>query len=86
MTGFVSSIPEGKYFGFISIEGMGKKGKEIFFHQSDFKGHWSDLVEDFRDGRIKIDVEFDVVDTPKGPRASNVRRLDYPNQYPKEER
>ena len=74
MTGNVKNLVEKKGFGFIRAE-----GKEYFFHKDDFKGHWDDLVDDHKDGQT-ITMEFEVVQSAKGPRASNVRRTDYPNQ------
>ena len=75
MTGTVRNIVVAKAFGFISSE-----GKEYFFHKDDFTGHWVDLVNDYQASRDAVPVEFDVVKSPKGPRAANVRRTDHPNQ------
>lgn len=50
-------------FGFIAIEG----GKDLFFHMSSLlDARWEELSN----GQA---VEFDVGDSPKGPRAENVR-------------
>lgn len=75
MKGRVKSLPEGKNFGF--IQGDGKK--DVFFHRDDFKGHWNDLLHDFRKGQA-IEVEYEPVKSPKGTRAENVVRVDHPNQ------
>jgi len=76
MTGTVTRIPEGKNFGFIRVEG---EKNDYFFHRDDYNGHWNDLVHDFND-RKKVQVEFDGERGQKGPRAVNVRRMDFPNQ------
>lgn len=65
-----------KNFGFIK----GINNKEYFFHKDLFNGHWFDLYKDFQDGVI-IKFEFDEdKDRGKGPRATNVKRTDWPNQ------
>jgi len=70
MTGYVTSMPSGKFFGFI------KAGdREYFFHRADYSGYWDDLRLLF-DSRTKVEVEFEPVDSAKGPRAANVRRVD----------
>jgi len=77
MKGTIKNIVLNRQFGFIRAANDG----EYFFHKQDFNGHWTDLVEDFgHGGPENIEVTFDVVDSPKGPRAANVRRLDWPNQ------
>lgn len=75
MTGFVKNIVQNRNFGFIRNE---DNGLEYFFHRDDFSGHWDDLFVDAN--RTKVVVEFDVADSPKGPRAANVRRTDWPNE------
>lgn len=72
MHGIVKTVTERNY-GFIKAS----NGGEYFFHKADFNGFWEDLVKDFR--RMKIEVTFEVAESPKGPRAAGVRRLDYPN-------
>lgn len=74
MEGRVRKITD-KGFGFIK----GENGEDIFFHRDDFNGHWADLHDDFNND-MTIRVQFESKSTPKGLRASNVRRLDYPNQ------
>lgn len=66
MTGIVRSMPEGKNFGFIQIG-----SKDIFFHREDFVGDWKALTHNFKKGQ-PIKVDFDKVESPKGPRAANV--------------
>jgi cold shock CspA family protein len=69
-------IPE-KGYGFI----RGDVDKvEYFFHRQDFIGHWNDLCTDVSEReRNTVPVEYELVDSPKGPRAANVSRLDFPN-------
>lgn len=74
MQGVVRNIVAGKPFGFIVA-----KNVHYFFHRSDFKGHWEDLIRDLA-YEDSISVEFEGVETEKGPRAANVGRLDHPNQ------
>ena len=49
-------------FGFINVEGQ---DDEVFVHHTALDG-----VSELREGQ---QVEFDVEDSPKGPRASNVK-------------
>jgi len=71
MTGYITKLVEGKVFGFIRVGNT-----EYFFHREDFHGHWDDLTMDYYKSKEKIEVEFDAVDSAKGPRAANVRRVD----------
>jgi cold shock CspA family protein len=66
MTGTVKTVTD-KNYGFI----IGDDGKEYFFHRADFNGHWEDLYSDHRNNK-KARVEFDVAQSTKGHRASNV--------------
>lgn len=66
MIGIVRSMPEGKNFGFIQVD-----AKDIFFHREEYIGDWKSLVHEFNKGK-KLTVEFEKVESPKGPRASNV--------------
>lgn len=75
ISGVVKSLINGRYFGFV----RSADGTEYFFHRDDFYGHWDDLMTDNERG-IKIPVEFEVVESPKGPRAANVKRTDFPNE------
>jgi cold shock CspA family protein len=76
MIGIVKNIVVKKAFGFIKAI---NKEQEYFFHRDDFNGHWYDLVNDWNNDE-EVFVEFEVVPAPKGPRASKVRRTDFPNQ------
>jgi cold shock protein len=64
MTGKIRTLRVDKGFGFIKDD----SGKEYFFHQSAIYGEG---IGDLREGDS---VEFNVTDSPKGPRAENVRR------------
>ena len=64
MTGTIRTLRVDKGFGFIK----GETGKEYFFHQSAIYG---ESIADLREGD---GVEFEVADSPKGPRAADVRR------------
>ncbi len=63
--GTVKWFNESKGFGFISHEG----GPDVFVHHSEIR------VEGFRTLNESDKVQFEVVDSPKGPRASNVTPL-----------
>lgn len=78
MTGTVRTLYENKGFGFIKAQ-----NGDHFFHQTDFNGHWDDLVSDYNAGRM-VEVDFKSETNPKGLRARNVSRTDWPNQAVKE--
>lgn len=54
-----------KGFGFITSE----EGKDVFFHYSELQ------VEGFKTAEPGEEVEFDVSESDRGPRASNIRKL-----------
>jgi CspA family cold shock protein len=60
-TGTIKKLVADRGFGFITAE----DGKEYFFHRSS--------IESFDSLRGTERVEFDVEDSPKGPRAAQVR-------------
>jgi len=60
-TGKVKRFDVQKRYGFITQE----NGRDIFFHQKDVVEH--------RVLRAGQSVEFEIVQTPKGPKAVNVR-------------
>jgi len=60
-TGRVKRFDAQKHYGFITQE----NGRDIFFHQND--------VVEYRVLRAGQSVEFEIVQTPKGPKAVNVR-------------
>lgn len=74
MNGKLTSLVPDKGFGFIK----GESGQDYFFHKSEFNGHFEDLVMDYSNN-IKIQVTFEPLKTPKGPRATEVYRMDNGN-------
>lgn len=62
--GMVKWFNDAKGFGFIAQEG----GKDVFVH------HTAIMMDGFRSLAEGDEVEFEVVDGPKGLQASNVRR------------
>jgi CspA family cold shock protein len=61
-TGKIKKIVQGRGFGFISDN----DGRELFFHQSEIQG------SDFNNLKDGQSVQFDVENTAKGPRATNI--------------
>jgi len=64
--GTVKTITD-KGFGFISQEG---EEKDLFFHANDVVG--DSTFDDLREGD---EVEFEVSDSDKGPKAANVEKV-----------
>lgn len=64
MQGVIKTLTD-KGFGFISREG---ETKDLFFHSKELNGV---TFEDLKVGDV---VTFEVVDTQKGPAATNVSR------------
>lgn len=64
-TGKISRLTD-RGFGFIAIEG---EEKDLFFHSSELQG-----VE-FNDLNEGDEVEFEVGESPKGPNATNVKKV-----------
>ena len=64
MTGTIRTLRVDKGFGFIKSE----TGEQYFFHQSAIYGEG---IADLREGD---GVEFEIDQSPKGPRAASVRR------------
>lgn len=62
-TGKIKKLVRDRGFGFISAT----DGREIFFHQSSLNETQFDSLNE------EQDVEFEVEQSPKGPRATNVR-------------
>ncbi len=62
-TGTIKKVVRERGFGFISDT----DGRELFFHQSGIVDAQFDALKE------TSKVEFDVEDSPKGPRAINVR-------------
>ena len=65
MKGEIKRIIRYRGFGFISAE----DGKEVFFHRTALEG------VDFNALDRGTQVEFDVEEGPKGPRAVNVKMI-----------
>jgi CspA family cold shock protein len=61
-SGKVKKVVRERGFGFISDT----DGREVFFHQSGLVGVTFDALKE------EQDVEFDIEQSPKGPRAINV--------------
>jgi CspA family cold shock protein len=64
MNGTIKTLTE-KGFGFISREG---EVKDLFFHSKELKGVM------FEELKVGDTVTFDVIETEKGPAATNVSR------------
>jgi len=62
--GTVKWFNDAKVFGFIAQEG----GKDVFVH------HTAIMMDGFRSLAEGDQVEFDIVEGPKGLQASNVRK------------
>lgn len=65
MKGKVIRFNKNKGFGFIKTS----DNKDVFFHYSEL------VMEGFKDIAVDTEVEFDVTETEKGLRASNVKKL-----------
>ena len=63
--GTVKWFNDSKGFGFLSREG----GPDVFVHHSEIR------AEGFRTLNEGDRVRFEVVDSPKGPRAANVTKI-----------
>lgn len=66
MEGKVIRFNKNKGFGFIKAADE----KDVFFHYSDL------VMEGFKDIAVDSKVEFDLIETEKGLRANNVKKLD----------
>lgn len=81
MKGKIKNLIANRNYGFINSENHNLSKDEFFFHREDFNGHWDDLVSDYNlTGPNSIEVNFEVVESPKGPRAADVRRIGHPNE------
>jgi len=66
-TGTIARLVKDKGFGFIKVEGM---EKDLFFHTNELKNI---AFEQLQEGDT---VSFEVGDSPKGPNAVNVSKVD----------
>ncbi len=66
MNGTIKTLLTEKGFGFISREG---ETKDLFFHSKELKGVTFDEL------KVGDAVTFEVVETEKGPAATNVSRV-----------
>ncbi len=69
MEGTIKTLTE-KGFGFITVDGAGEGDKDLFFHGNELKG------VSFEDLKVGDKVSFDKADSPKGPNAVGVSRID----------
>ncbi len=65
MKGKVKMFNKEKGFGFITTE----EGNDVFFHYSELQ------VEGFKTAEPGEEVEFEVQESPRGPRASKIVKL-----------
>ena len=65
MQGKVKKFNKEKGFGFITLE----DGKDVFFHYSQL------IMEGFKTVDEGEEVEFEIVETDRGPQAHNVVKL-----------
>lgn len=70
MLGHVKNTSD-KGYGFI----VGEDGHEYFFHRNDYRGDWEDLRRDSKADKVHVEFDPDRKNA-KGPRGSNVERLD----------
>jgi CspA family cold shock protein len=66
-SGIVEFFKDDKGYGFIKPDGG---GKDVFVHHSVIQ------MDGFKSLKRGDRVEFEITDDPKGPRASDVRRVD----------
>lgn len=64
MKGKVKMFSKEKGFGFIHTD----EGKDVFFHYSELQ------MEGFKTAEVGEEVEFDLQESDRGPRASNIRK------------
>jgi len=64
MKGTIARWFDNRGFGFIAVEGQ---SNDIFVHINDMEGYSNPQMGD--------EVEFDVSDTDRGPRAINVKQV-----------
>lgn len=69
MEGTIKTLTE-KGFGFITVDGAQEGDKDLFFHGNELKG------VSFEDLKVGDKVSFEKADSPKGPNAVSVSRID----------
>jgi cold shock protein len=67
LTGIVEFFKDDKGYGFIRPD---DGSKDVFVHHSSIQ------MEGFKSLKRGDKVEFEILDDPKGPRATDVRRVD----------
>ena len=67
LTGIVEFFKDDKGYGFIRPD---DGSKDVFVHHSSIE------MEGFKSLKRGDRVEFEILDDPKGPRATDVRRVD----------
>ena len=72
MTGTIRSIRDDRDYAFL-VSGA---NRDIFLHKRSFIGNWDDLREMWRQSS-KIEVEFEIVETPKGLRAEKCKVVNH---------
>ena len=65
MKGTVKMFNKEKGFGFITAE----DGKDVFFHYSSL------LMDSYKAAEVGEQVEFDVEESDRGPRAANIKKI-----------
>jgi cold shock protein len=65
MKGSVKMFNKEKGYGFIRTE----DGKDVFFHYSSL------LMDSYKVAEVGEKVEFDVEESERGPRATNIRKV-----------
>ena len=67
MEGIIKTIVSDKGFGFITVDG---EEKDLFFHKNEVK------EPTYEELKVGDKVSFEKADSPKGPNAVNVSRID----------
>lgn len=77
MEGKIKNLVNDKFFGFIQVEG---REKDLFFHKNSMKSENPDDQDEklrlFNALVIGDMVSFDEADSPKGPNAINVLKIE----------
>ena len=67
-----SKLDSGGFHDYLFIVG---EDKSYFLHRKDFKDKWEEMILRVQSGE-KVQVEFDLLSSPKGPRAVNARIIE----------